>query len=270
MKSMILILVSVLLSVFNDPLEPVAMHRISVMTFNLHDDMSNWSDRQEVMRQMIVLDPPVILGVQEAQLNQLEVLATVLPHHRIIQGPARGGRHFRNSILFDTRRFELQDSGYVDLPGELEHLRFYVWVLLEDKRQGITLLVVSTHFSSHDREPARLKQAETLVASLSHNQAGTILLGDFNARPDSAVMDVFVEAGYVDTWEVAWRHDSPLSNTSHGYSEPNFKSSRRIDWILVSEGIRVYDTEIDHFQIDDQYPSDHYPVRATVATRGQS
>ena len=42
------------------------------------------------------------------------------------------------------------------------------------------------------------------------------------------------------------------------------RNSGKIDYIFVPVGTRVMDAEIVRSQVDGVYPSDHYPVRATL------
>ncbi len=60
-----------------------------------------------------------------------------------------------------------------------------------------------------------------------------------------------------------WRHPGRTSAPSHRYRGPK-AGEPRIDWILTTKGLETVSTRIDTFNVDGTYPSDHFPVEATL------
>ena len=92
-----------------------------------------------------------------------------------------------------------------------------------------------------------------------------VVLGDFNAvGEDSAPWDVLCGGVLRDAWRLAEKRSGP-ANTSNGFETPAPDAARRIDWILVREGMRVLRCATLDQRVDGRYPSDHFPVLAVVA-----
>jgi endonuclease/exonuclease/phosphatase family metal-dependent hydrolase len=116
-----------------------------------------------------------------------------------------------------------------------------------------------------------VQQARTLQAG----QAPAILTGDFNCNPDTQPHRILVEAGWVDTYHAAG-HSDGQDSTFHGYEGPAYSAARysggantfwRIDWILTRDAVHRLETRsctIVREHAVPLYPSDHYPVVATI------
>lgn len=94
----------------------------------------------------------------------------------------------------------------------------------------------------------------------------TIVLGDFNALPNSLAYHTFLEHGFIDTYSAAG-HDEEI-DTFHRFMGADFEASGvRLDWIFVKSSSRTFSTESCDVIQDAAppiYPSDHYPVMATL------
>ena len=65
-----------------------------------------------------------------------------------------------------------------------------------------------------------------------------------------------------DTKDLAENSDDGL--TAHGYGKNEDYSAGPIDYVFVSEGIKVDTYKIIRNTAKNMYPSDHYPVVADV------
>ena len=72
------------------------------------------------------------------------------------------------------------------------------------------------------------------------------------------------EFGLQDSWLAAEQQLSPAWSTFPP-SEDAQESEFRIDWILLSQGVRVLDARIDDSRPDGVFPSDHLPVRVPTS-----
>lgn len=129
--------------------------------------------------------------------------------------------------------------------------------------RGDLIRVYGTHFD-HRGVEARLRSAELL---LSHAQSGppAVFMGDFNAEEDSAPIQTFFAA----------QHQSAILLCDPGNTLGTFNGfkfadgGRRIDHILCAPGIVSIRAQIHSDQINGIWPSDHFPVSATVRHTSQ-
>ena len=67
---------------------------------------------------------------------------------------------------------------------------------------------------------------------------------------------------FVDTFRVVRPHESP-AGTFTGFKYGNIEGEK-IDYILAQPGTEVMHAEIVRFARSERYPSDHFPVAATI------
>lgn len=290
MKPIILLLAAVLLpgdASLQQPLpSPTAAPApLRVMTFNIRfnnpaDGMNAWPHRREAVAGLIRFHDPDLVGLQEAQQNQLDDLQRLLPGYTWFGLPrADGGPADEYSaILYRRDRLELLDhatfwlSETPDVPGSRgwdAHLpRIATWGRFRDRSTGDTLLHLNTHFD-HVGTQARAESARLLKRRLA-DLAGDlpiILTGDFNAPPGSEPIQVLLDASALPR----------LTDAHTGSAEPAYgpnstwngfraiEAGRRIDFVFVGNGLRVLEHGILAETYDgERYPSDHLPVLAEV------
>ncbi len=119
-------------------------------------------------------------------------------------------------------------------------------VTLDVNRKPLT--VMSTHFGLVDDEK---KEATRIVTELVNEcENSCIVMGDLNSSPDSE---------YAGKLACILKDTMPepekQTRTYYGTEEPSYK----IDYIFVSDNIRVLDAQIVH-----EKASDHYPVIAEI------
>lgn len=115
-----------------------------------------------------------------------------------------------------------------------------------------SLWVVSTHLDNPSQAGGvRLAQAQELLDFLEGRQPA-IIGGDFNADPESDVVRLMTESGFVD------------AVAEVGAAAPTSESGRRIDYLFTSSGIHI-----ERATIPDIWTSDHKPVGLTITLAGQ-
>ncbi|MCH2183498.1 MAG: DUF3472 domain-containing protein [Mariniblastus sp.] len=104
--------------------------------------------------------------------------------------------------------------------------------------------LANVHF--YRTEAERLAQARHLLAQLADRDLPTLIAGDFNSRPGSAVLDLFAES-----WTVPDKGEDRFTFSSE-------RPSREIDFILYrpEDAFQVLDIDV----IDEPVVSDHRPV----------
>ena len=142
--------------------------------------------------------------------------------------------------------------------------RTAVWARFRDRVTGQELVHLNTHLD-HVITQAKAKGAQLIADHLKQFHLfglPTITTGDFNsvACASPAYSVLVDEFGLQDSWLAAERQLSPAWSTFPHFGEVE-ESEFRIDWILLSQGVRVLDG-IDDSRPDGVFPSDHLPVRA--------
>ena len=90
------------------------------------------------------------------------------------------------------------------------------------------------------------------------------LMGDFNsAAGTSDAWRAATSQGLRDAWTIAPERNGP-PYTSNGFGPPPAEGDWRIDWILVSGSIDASSVSTVVRRVGGRYPSDHYPVFATL------
>jgi endonuclease/exonuclease/phosphatase family metal-dependent hydrolase len=246
---------------------PVAASRpgppVRVMSYNLHFgyDVEGWSDLEATAR-AIEAGGADVVGLQEVSrgwyLNgSTDMLAWLQRRLRMPYARFAGAADaiWGNAIL---SRYPITDSGSVRLPREGVPLaRNYLWAELD--LGGGRLRLVVTHLHHVERPEGtrvRLAQIPRLLDGVVGRQA-TVLLGDYNAEPDSPEIALLRRAGLTDAFQAAG---------GAAEDEPTYSSDRperRIDYLWLSPDLRASD-----FDATTSTASDHRGVMATVAPAG--
>ena len=262
---------------------PVTTDPLRVMTFNLRyglaDDGENrWENRRELLIETIRRFDPDLLGTQECLNFQADFLCEKLSDYRLIGVGRLDGRHDGelNAVLYRSERFEPLDSGTFWLsenpsqPGSLgwdaELPRIVTWVKLFDQRTDSPLLHLNTHWDHLGRQ-AQLESARLMRRWIAERSQGlpTIVTGDFNIGVDGEPYHALADGDpkLIDAYRV--QHAAGGAEPEGTYQGFTGKPKiERIDWILCSTGVRIEQCEIDRFNRDGKYPSDHFPVTAIV------
>jgi endonuclease/exonuclease/phosphatase family metal-dependent hydrolase len=268
--------------------EPPALH---VMTFNIRRRIpryrpgspDDWAQRKRLVRRLLAAEQPTVLGVQEALADQVEAVADALGDRYRWVGTGRdpSGRGERCPIYYDATRLELTAwrqlalSATPDLHGSRSWgnvtRRILVTAEFTDRETGARLMAFNTHLD-HISWRSRLHSARMIVrlaaaARAADPAAAVVITGDFNAGEDSAVHRNFVLGdGLRDVWDAADERITPQWGTYSGYRRLRV-GGRRIDHILVDDGVDVLRAGINATRFDGRSPSDHEPVQAVLRHR---
>jgi endonuclease/exonuclease/phosphatase family metal-dependent hydrolase len=272
------ILVSATLHAAESPLA------LRVMTFNIRyinpGDTGNrtWQARRDQVAEVMRADHPDIIGVQEAFRSMLDDIAERLPGYQEIGVGREDGKTTGeySAILFRKERFAVIDSGtfWLSDTPEIPNSRTWknrvtricTWAKLEEKATGRSLVFYNTHFD-HESQEAREKSVHLILKRVAAQPAGTpfVVTGDFNAGEDNPAITA-MKAGpprLVDAWREL-HPEVPLHESGTMSRFTGALDSGKIDYLFVPAGTRVIDAEILRSHREGVYPSDHYPVRASV------
>jgi endonuclease/exonuclease/phosphatase family metal-dependent hydrolase len=223
---------------------------IGVMTYNIHSGF-NAAGRQdlEAIARVIEDSGAQVVGLQEVSRMRLMDggadmpvwLSRRLDMPYLFKGTEEP--NWGNAIL---SRYPILESGWGDLPraGKLIG-RGYLWAKI-DVGGSEPLLVIVTHL--HHLVPdtqARQEQVPVLLEFWNDSNF-SVILGDLNAEPGSAEMEMFADAGMLDVWSV--RGEGPGSTFSS--TDP----VKRIDWIWQTPDLNALNVEVIQTQASDHMP----------------
>jgi endonuclease/exonuclease/phosphatase family metal-dependent hydrolase len=255
--------------------------QIAVMTFNIRfdnpaDGINAWSRRKDAVIDMLKKERVVVLGVQEALLNQLNDIKTGVPGltwfgHGRDDGKTAG--EF-SAIYYDSTWFELLNgktfwlSPTPDNPGvkgwDAACPRVVTWVQLKNRETGSTFFVINTHFD-HMGEVARRNSAlivSRLAVELSSG-GPVMLLGDFNASPESEVIQIIAEKSGLTEASARLKDYKPATDCT--FTGFDGKACEHIDFIWISSGFQTEDYQILENDRGINRLSDHRPVKAILS-----
>lgn len=257
--------------------------QIDVMSFNVRWDgldtgANAWVNRRPVAIQTIETCAPDVIGLQEPSPAQTRDLDAALENYLSFTGKHERDQHV--PFLFRSGRFRLAEGGSFwlvensDLSGGT---RRCVWIRLIEKNTNRAFYVFNNHFDHRSGE-SRLQSARALRHAIRNREHGDpfIVLGDFNEEENGPAIKLL--RGDVPSSDGGFPSDGPaiaLVDTFRRIhpAEPNAASAHgfrgtttgpRIDFIFVRPENKILDAQIVRFNVDGLYPSDHYPVSASL------
>ena len=261
--------------------------RFDVMTFNIRtaagrDGDNAWPHRRDLVVETIEQFAPHVVGVQEALDEQIEYLDERLPDYRWL-GIDRGlnggvGLSEYTPIFYRYAELSPIESGNFWLtstpdtpPVRREGRRrgrggrIVTWARFHHRATGRQVFVFNTHFTLR-RGQSQLDSANQIATRAEALPSGTpvIVLGDFNnSAEDSDTWRVATARGLRDAWMLADVTRGPTA-TYGDFGPPEDALTERVDWILVGGPITVRSVETVLHNDAGRYPSDHYPVAASL------
>ena len=255
---------------------------LDVMTFNIRtaagrDGDDSWPNRKDLVAETIRRASPDVLGLQEVLAEQTSFLERALPEYRWlgVDRGLNGGTglseatpiFYRHAELapIESGTFWLGDQPTADAPRRRGGSRIVTWARFHHFETGRQVWVYNTHFTlregqQHLESAARINER---IAALPPGSA-VVLMGDFNAIAGSSeTWEIATSRGLRDAWRVAANRYGPAV-TSNGFQAPPEDWEGRIDWILVGGPIDVTAISTIVHSVGGRYPSDHYPVLATL------
>ena len=262
-----------------DPAPPLRVLSFNLRYQNSSDkDTRAWTARRDHAAAVIKEDQPDLIGYQEALRVMLDDLAGRIPGYEEIGVGREDGltKGEYAAIWVRKQRFTVQDSGNFwlsDTPGVPNSktwgnrvTRVCTWARLLDKQSGTILHFYNLHLD-HESQEARLKgTAQVLKHMEARTPAGPwVLTGDFNAGEDNVVIKTIRESPLepVDSWRIL-HPGVPAAESGTFHTFTGVRHEPKIDYIFVPKNARLLTAAILHNNREGIYPSDHFPVRATL------
>ena len=254
------------------------MVELNVMSLNIRkedeeDGRNNWPDRIGLVVRLINEVMPHLLGTQEGRRPQVYGLLDALEGYGLAdQHRGWDPQRFYPCIFYRRDFLEILESGdrWLSETPEVHaskswgsaYPRLASWARCRCRDCRTDFFFVCTHMD-HVSAEARGGQARVLrdlVQEGNRDNLPVILVGDFNDVPGSAPY-LTLTAFLKDVWLDTPSHDAG-EGTWHGFSGKAQKG--RLDWILTSPDVQVHEARILRNSYQGRYPSDHFPVKATL------
>jgi endonuclease/exonuclease/phosphatase family metal-dependent hydrolase len=254
-----------------------ADHVVRAMSFNIrlgsaNDGENSWPKRRTLVEDEIRREKPDVLGLQEVEAHQADWLRERLPEY-VFHGVGRmdGDRKGEFApVMLRADRFEILDSGHFwlsetpEVPGvkgwDAACERMASWVKVRDRLDGAAIFILNTHL---DHVGARAREESLKLINQRAGQLSggvpVIVMGDFNCAADRFAP---VLSGMRDTFRAAFPQPDTDEATFNGWNP--VIGGERIDWIVASPQFQTLNAEIGRRMPAGRFPSDHWPVTATL------
>lgn len=262
---------------------------LRIMTWNIRydnpdDGIHTWALRKEKLSAFIRSQGVDLLCIQEGLESQVAFLKESHPGFDVRgvgrdDGKAKGEY---SAIYFNKSRFGCLAAGTFWLaPTPLVPSRGWdaalprivTWVRLHDSLTATDFTVFNTHFD-HMGVVARDSSAALLRRKIAEI-AGTspfLLAGDFNSVDTDTPFRMLTSRNSTlpALYDALTRSISPPGGpafTFTGFNVKDPESGERIDYVFVSDGVRVLSHSTHAARRTEGYLSDHLPVAVDVSFR---
>lgn len=240
---------------------------------NSEDGIHDWSVRLPLLVNIYKSYGPDLLGTQEGRKAQIKELDDKLPDLVLLDSHRKWiDVRMYPCLYVNPKTIEVHRSGDIwlsetpDVAGSISFgstfPRLCTWAEVTVKNSGMKLMVVNTHLD-HILSATRSSQIEVLINEVKKiNQYPLIIMGDFNESPLTAIKKKLMSAfDLKDPWE---EKKYPEETSHHAFAGDKAGEGYRIDWILIPKKFECTDLKLEKKSSDGVYPSDHYPLLATV------
>jgi endonuclease/exonuclease/phosphatase family metal-dependent hydrolase len=254
------------------------------MTFNIRaknmmDIFDRWNSRKEGVFDVITDNAPDVFGLQEPLHGQLEEVQHAFPQYGCYSAGGKDGKDSGEScpIFYRKDRFNLLDSGTFwfsdrpDTPGTKSWgepvPRFCSWVVLAEKGQNTSFYVYNTHLAWMSQR-SRNKSVRLLEKEIAacNSSVPFIIIGDFNMKLTNPAVEFLLTGSEENKFPVtdAWLSVHPDQPNMSTCNFGIWGKGPQIDHIQLGRNVRAITAEIDDRKVNGSYPSDHFPVIATL------
>ncbi|MBP7148367.1 MAG: endonuclease/exonuclease/phosphatase family protein [Acidobacteria bacterium] len=262
---------------------------LTVVSFNIRygtakDGDNAWPRRRAMLFHVLRAAAADVVGLQEALDFQVaEILAAVPGLAAVGVGREDGGDAGETcAILFRKDRLRVAEAGTFwfsdtpDVPNSRSWgnnlARICTWARFVDG-DGRGFYHFNLHLD-HQSQPSRERSTILLrekIEARAFRDDPVVISGDFNVGEDNPALATLTAPAGTAPFRDAFRVLHPDASEAGTFSDFTFGAvgGERIDYILVQPGTEVLAARIDHFSRNRRYPSDHFPVIATInlATR---
>ena len=245
-----------------------------------------WNERKADLVELVRKMDLDAFGMQEVCPDQAQYLREQLPEFAFVGDHREADRKSGEAspVFYRKSRFDAEMRGTFwlsetpDVPASKSWntacTRVCSYLILKDRTTGKRFCFANTH-TDHKSAEAREKGMLLIIKRMKEFGAGApiVFTGDHNCCYDEPPAQA-VRRILKDCRDITETKDPGPHNTFQGFGKykdgpVNRKGETKdycIDYIYVSDGTRVLDftTHDDKRPGTDLYPSDHFPVTATI------
>jgi len=248
---------------------------LNIATYNLRmnnpgDGVNAWPNRKEQVKALIRFHEFDLFGTQEGFIGQLNDLCE-MPEYAYVGGGRDDGKQAgeHSAILYRKDRFKLLENGDFWLsetpekPGKGWDAtccnRICSWAKFKDLKTKKDFYFFSVHFD-HQGVKARVESGKLMVKKITEiaGAAPVFCVGDLNSTPDTEQIKS-MKSLLRDSYEVTEMAPYGPVGTFNSFNY-NAPMKNRIDYIFVSDQIKVLKYGVLTDSYDQKFPSDHQPV----------
>lgn len=254
------------------------MRELTIITSNIRyanpaDGAHDWPHRLPHLINFYKDTHPDILGTQEGRQPQLKELDEGLPELQLVDSHREWIDVRMYPCLFINPKtikvirsgdIWLSETPYVNGSNSFSSSfpRLCTWAEIEVIENSMKMLVVNTHLD-HVLSETRVHQIRVLIEEVKKiSSLPLVIMGDFNEPPLTNLKTTLMNAfDLKDPWV---EKNYPEETSHHGFSGSASRPGERIDWILIPKSFECLKLYLEKRSFNNIYPSDHYPLLATV------
>jgi endonuclease/exonuclease/phosphatase family metal-dependent hydrolase len=262
--------------------ESAQAYDLKVMTFNIRNggDRAHWDNRKAQVFNILKNQAPVAAGLQEVYKYQLDELLAALPDYAAVGVGRDDGKTAGeySPIFYRKADLSVDTSGtywFSSTPEKAGSIgpgatlpRINTWARFKRKADGHAFYFNSSHWD-HISDTARRLSAEMIVkriAERKYKEDPAIFVCDCNAVPKEKPITYLVAktgnpVSLTSAYATVHPQDTTLG-TMHDFTGTT--NGRRIDHVFYTSQVRATAAAILHDHIGSVYPSDHFPLTATL------
>jgi len=266
---------------------------LRVVTLNIWNNQGPWPERLRLIRRELPTHDAHLVGLQEVlhldpgnTPDQAQAIADGLGYYTAFASAWHigGGLQFGNALL---SRFPIADARSFMLPCEEgDETRSLLYCAVDAPCGRIPVFVTHLSWQLH-RSDVRQQQVAFISARIKElapvDQDGfpPVLMGDFNAEPDSDEIRYMTGRHSIDGrsvyWNDAWLFagrdsDGVTWSNRNAYARSALEPDRRIDYVFVDYPLRDGRGVVESCRVvanDERagvWPSDHFGLLAEIRT----
>ena len=247
---------------------------LSVMSFNVRyligdTGTNSWENRKIGIFEMLEDKKPMVMGVQEAYVSQVNDILEAMPQYKAYaiardgassENETCGVFYLKDSIaLMNVGNFWLSESpSKVSMGWDAACTRICTWALFRIKTSGQKFYHFNTHLdhvgTTARREGLRLIWSK--IEEINKDGFPVFITGDFNTGPEDAI---FEGSPYASA-----RDDAPVTDNEKTYNAWGKSSQAKLIDFIFYKGMtpQTFETVTEGYA-GVEYISDHYPIIST-------
>jgi len=265
---------------------------LKVLTLNLWNDQGPYERRRELVREWVARLDPDVIGFQEVLRGDgVDIARDQVADDFHVEFAAAipfwldRGKEFGNAV---ASRWPISDREVLELPGGRDEQRVALNVTIDAPFGPLSFTSTHLNFKLHHgmiREQQVAALCDFALRRRPRDGFPPIIVGDFNAEPDSSEIR-FVSGfhsidgrsvQFFDAWRVAGDGGPGYTwSNRNDYARIALEPDRRIDYVFAGYPVRMGDRfglgHIERCEVvcnherDGVWPTDHFGVFAELRT----